>query len=131
MKKYIITLLLVTMVSFVGCKAQDEGQSSTVTKITPEKAKEMIEENSEVIILDVRTEEEFAQGHLKNAILLPDYNVTEKAESVLPDKNAPIIVYCRSGRRSSGASEALNQLGYSNIFDLGGIIDWPYDIVTD
>ncbi|HBL85251.1 MAG TPA: rhodanese-like domain-containing protein [Clostridiales bacterium] len=92
-------------------------------KITPEQAKEIINNESNTIILDVRTQSEYDTGHIKNAVLLPDYDVTEKADDVLPDKNAKILVYCRSGRRSEIAAQALIELGYTNVLDFGGIID--------
>lgn len=137
MKRSIIVLMLITMASSVGCTTQKPSQTSKDTQtlevinVSPEKAKEMIEENDNIIVLDVRTEEEFKEGHLEGAILLPDNQISNKAESILPDKDAKIIVYCRSGRRSAGASEALSQLGYSNVFDLGGITSWPYEIVIE
>ena len=79
--------------------------------------------------IDVRTDEEFAQGHIEDAILIPEYEVAERAENELPDKDALILVYCRSGRRSKIASEELVKLGYTNVKEFGGIIDWPYEIV--
>ncbi|MGN1027233.1 MAG: rhodanese-like domain-containing protein, partial [Faecousia sp.] len=85
----------------------------------------------EYVILDVRTEEEFAQGHIPGAILLPDYEIREEAERSLPDKDALILVYCRSGRRSKNAAETLAELGYTNIREFGGILDWPYGTVTE
>ena len=96
--------------------------------ITAEQAKQMMDRESDYIILDVRTLEEYVQGHIPNAILLPDYDIEEKAEEVLKDKKQLILVYCRSGRRSKLASEKLVQLGYTNIYEFGGIIDWPYEI---
>ena len=83
------------------------------------------------VILDVRTEEEFAEGHIPGAILIPDYEIESKAEQNLTDKNQLILVYCRSGRRSKNASAALVSLGYTNIREFGGIIDWPYETVSD
>ena len=81
------------------------------------------------IILDVRTQEEFDESHIEGAILIPDYEITNKAESVLKDKDQLILVYCRSGRRSKLAAEALVELGYTNVKEFGGIIDWPYETV--
>ncbi len=97
-------------------------------KITPQEAKTMMDAGG-VIILDVRTQEEFDGGHIKDAVLLPDTDVAQKAETVLPDRNARILVYCRSGRRSGLAAHALVDLGYTEVYDFGGIIDWPYDTV--
>ena len=75
------------------------------------------------------TQEEFAQGHIRNAILIPEYEIADRAEKELPHKNALILVYCRSGRRSKIAAEELSKLGYTNVKEFGGIIDWPYEIV--
>ena len=86
---------------------------------------------SDYVIIDARTEEEFAAGHIENAILIPEYEIAERAEEELPDKDALILVYCRSGRRSKIASEELVALGYTNVKEFGGIIDWPYEITMD
>ena len=99
-------------------------------KITPEEAKEMMDGGG-VLILDVRTTEEFAAGHIADAVLLPDYDIAAKAETVLTDKEATILVYCRTGRRSEGAARKLVELGYTGIYDFGGIVDWPYEVVTE
>lgn len=101
-------------------------------KITAEEAKEMIDRGGEeVVVVDVRTLEEFAAGHIENALLIPDYEVEEKAAVMLPDKEATILVYCRSGRRSEIASRKLISMGYINVYDFGGIIDWKYEIVRE
>lgn len=82
-----------------------------------------------IIILDVRTEEEFAEGHIPNAVLLPDTEVKQRAEELLPDKEQTILVYCRSGRRSALAAQELADMGYTNVYDFGGILDWTGDVV--
>lgn len=97
--------------------------------ITAQQAKEIMDTEEGYIILDVRTEEEYAERHIPNAILIPDYEIETKAEAVLKDKNQLILVYCRSGRRSKLAAESLIKLGYTNIKEFGGIIDWPYEVV--
>lgn len=97
-------------------------------KISAEEAKAMMDAGN-VTVLDVRTASEYAEGHIKNAILLPDTDINSKAHAVLPDKQAKILVYCRSGRRSELAARALVQMGYINVYDFGGIIDWPYETV--
>ena len=97
--------------------------------ITAEEAKKIMDTESEYVVLDVRTEEEFAQGHIPGAILIPDYEIREEAESSLPDKDALILVYCRSGRRSAEAAGKLQALGYEHIYDVGGLIGWPYGLV--
>lgn len=109
------------------------GQSTAATaveykKITPAEAKTLMDAGS-VIVLDVRTQSEFDQGHIKDAVLLPDYEIGAKAATVLPDKDAKILVYCRSGNRSASAAKELIKMGYTDVMDFGGIIDWPYDVV--
>ena len=99
------------------------------TKITPPKAAEMML-SDDVIILDVRTQEEFDKGHIPSAVLLPDFEVRENAKYVIPDKDQIILVYCQSGGRSKSASKELIEMGYTNIFDFGRISDWEGDLVT-
>lgn len=99
--------------------------------ITAEEAKKIMDTESEYVVLDVRTEDEFAQGHIPGAILIPDYAIREEAEEALPDKDALILVYCRSGRRSKNAAQILLELDYTNIREFGGILDWPYETVTE
>ena len=96
--------------------------------ITAEEAKEIIDSEEGYIILDVRTQEEYDEGHIPGAIVISHEEIAEKAEGVLTDKNQLILVYCRSGRRSKIAAEALVELGYTNIKEFGGIIDWPYEV---
>ncbi len=98
-------------------------------QITPAEAKAIMDEEDGYVILDVRTQEEFDEAHIDGAILIPDYEIADKAESVLKDKNQLILVYCRSGRRSKLAAEKLVKLGYTNVKEFGGIIDWPYETV--
>ena len=98
-------------------------------QITAEDAKKIMDSNEEHIILDVREQDEFDAGHIPGAILLPYTEIESKAGEMLPDKDKQILVYCRSGRRSKIAAEALARLGYTNIKEFGGIIDWPYEVV--
>ena len=102
---------------------------NTYQQITPKEAKTIMDTESGYIIIDARTEEEFAEGHIENAILIPEYEIKDRAEEELPDKEQLILVYCRSGRRSKIASEELVKLGYTNVKEFGGIIDWPYKTV--
>ena len=140
MKKNILTLIIIILGIFVlsGCTTDtgDSTQDSTMdnsnpTKINAEQAKEMIDSPTELIILDVRTKEEYEEGHIEGAILIPDTEIATKAEELLTDKNATLLVYCRSGRRSALASQSLNELGYTSVYDFGGILDWPYEVVTN
>ena len=96
--------------------------------ITAEKAKQLMDSEDGYIILDARTQEEYDQGHIPGAIVISHEEIAEKAEEVLTDKEQLILVYCRSGRRSKIAAEALVELGYTNIKEFGGIIDWPYEV---
>ena len=112
-----------------GDEIMNEVVTVTYEQISQAEAKNIIDTKSNFIILDVRTEEEFAEGHIENAILIPDYEITSKADEILKDKNQLILVYCRSGNRSKVASQALVELGYTNVKEFGGIIDWEYGIV--
>lgn len=131
MKKIVSISLaaLFCVLGFAACNQEEKDMKNKYEQITPDEAKERMDTDEDYIILDVRTEEEFAEGHIEGAVLIPDYEVAEKAESILSDKDQLILVYCRSGRRSKIASEELVNLGYTNVKEFGGIIDWPYEIV--
>ena len=105
-----------------------KGEKSMYEQITPEEAKKIMESGEEHTILDTRENDEFNEGHIAGAILIPYTEIENKAEGMLPDKDAQILVYCRSGRRSKIASESLVKLGYTNVKEFGGIIDWPYEV---
>lgn len=128
MKKFggLILMILISL-SLFGLTSCDKNIS--YEQITAQEAKVIMDTERDYIIIDARTEEEFADGHIKGAVLIPEYEIAEKAEVELTDKNALIFVYCRSGRRSKIASEELVKLGYTNVKEFGGIIDWPYEIV--
>ena len=128
--KGLIIMLLISL-SLFGMTAcgSENGKSSTYEQITAEQAKTIMDTEKDYVIIDARTEDEFAEGHIENAILIPEYEIKDRAEKELPDKEQLILVYCRSGRRSKIASEELVKLGYTNVKEFGGIIDWPYDIV--
>ena len=128
MKKFLILCLLAVMVLTACGQAKENDQEAVYVNITAEEAKQIMDSEEDYIILDVRTQEEYDQGHIPGAILIPDTEIKDKAEEVLTDKNQLILVYCRSGRRSKLAAEALVELGYTNIKEFGGIIDWPYEV---
>lgn len=92
-------------------------------------AKKIMDENNNIAIVDVREEDELIEGYIENSILIPLDTVENQAENVLKDKNQTILVYCRSGRRSAMACDILDKLGYSDVYDFGGIIDWPFEKV--
>ena len=132
MKRFsVILILIITCTAILyGCTSGGENKmENSYEQITPAQAKEIMDSQDAYIILDVRTQEEFDESHIEGAILIPDYEITDKAESVLKDKDQLILVYCRSGRRSKLAAEALVELGYTNVKEFGGIIDWPYETV--
>lgn len=106
-----------------------EAQTAVVKLISPKDAKELLAKDKSVILVDVRTAAEYKEGHIANSILVPSETIGQEAATKLSDKASTIIVYCRSGRRSALAAQELISLGYTNVFDLGGIIDWPYEVV--
>lgn len=131
MKKLKCILFTIVVLAFVAaCDKGEKGDLSNTAfiSITSEEAKNIMDSEENYVILDVRTQEEYDEGHIKNAVLIPDYEINEMAENMLPDKEQLILVYCRSGRRSKIASENLADMGYSNIREFGGIIDWEYEI---
>lgn len=129
MKIKFLLFLLVSMFLFTACAPKTE-ETTTYHKITAQEAKEKIDAG-DVTIVDVRTAEEYKENHIENAILIPNESIGSQKPEQLPDTNAVILVYCRSGRRSKEASEKLVELGYKNIYDFGGIIDWSYETVAE
>ena len=127
MKKRIFLLLAVMILTACG-QDKENNQGAVYVNITAEEAKQIMDSEEGYIILDVRTQEEYDQGHIPGAILISHEEIAEKAEGVLTDKEQLILVYCRRGRRSKIAAEALVELGYTNIKEFGGIIDWPYEV---
>ena len=127
MKKLILLLLAVMMLTACGQTTKND-QEAVYVNITAEEAKEIMESAEGYVILDVRTQEEYDQGHIPGAVLIPNTEIETRAEEELPDKDQLILVYCRSGNRSKKAAEVLVELGYTNIKEFGGIIDWPYEV---
>ena len=107
----------------------EKGEKAMYEQITAEEAKRIMDSGEEHIILDTREQDEYDEGHIEGAILIPYTEIENKAEEMLPDKDAQILVYCRSGRRSKIAAESLSKLGYTNVKEFGGIIDWKYEVV--
>ena len=124
----LVIMLLISLSLFGLTACKGGGNNATYEQITPQEAKAIMDTEQDYSIIDARTEEEFAEGHIENAILIPEYEIAQRAEKELPDKDALILVYCRSGRRSKIASEELVNLGYTNVKEFGGIIDWPYEV---
>lgn len=122
MKKILILVFIALML--FGC-AEEETAYKT---IDPETAYENLQEDDSILLMDVRTKEEFLLGTIPGSVLVPLDTIEENMEDLYPDKEQEIYVFCRSGNRSQTASNLLIELGYTNVHDLGGIIDWPYDI---
>ena len=126
-KRFLIALLTFTLP--FGCVGCSDGGSASYDQIGGAEAKALMDSESGYVIIDARTQEEYDQGHIPGAILIPEYEIADRAEKELPDKDQLILVYCRSGRRSKIAAEELVKLGYTNVKEFGGIIDWEYEIV--
>ena len=128
MKKWIILLLAALLLT--GCSVEKgEKDVADYEMITAQQAKKIMDTQEGYVILDTRTEEEYETGHIPGAIIISHEEIKEKAEQVLTDKGQLILVYCRSGRRSKLAAQDLVDLGYTNVKEFGGIIDWPYEVV--
>ena len=130
--------LLVAALSLllVGCAGNNQ-QSGEPAKgeamyhqLAQEEAKKRMDSGDPVVILDVRTQAEYDAGHIAGAVLLPNEKIGEEMPTELPDKNAEILIYCRSGNRSAQAARKLVEMGYTAVYDFGGINSWPYDLVA-
>ena len=136
-------MLLLCMMCGAGVQSKDDSQTTgdknlsnvegstqevTYEKISLEEAKQLMKDEEGYIILDVRTKEEFAEGHIPGAICVPNETISDEMPEELPEKDQLILVYCRSGNRSKQASKKLAELGYTNIKEFGGIIDWDGEI---
>ncbi len=132
----IIALVLVGAFVFTGCGQGNKKEGENMPKInakewilSPEQGKKMMEENKSIQLIDVRTVAEYQEGHIAGAKNFPLDQVVSKVSAAYPDKTTPIIVYCRSGRRSEEAAKELRKAGYTTVYDMGGIMAWPYEIV--
>ena len=127
MKKLFFFFLAVMMLTACG-QDKENDQGAVYMNITAEEAKQIMDSEEGYIILDVRAQDEYDEGHIPGAIVIPHTQIEAEAENVLTDKDQLILVYCRSGRRSKIAAATLVELGYTNIKEFGGIIDWPYEV---
>lgn len=147
--KRIVFLLLALLLVLTACAAESDnsapvdssettGTTDTDTApvevtwgtLTAEEAKARMDSGDPVTVVDVRTAQEYADGHIEGALLLPNEEIGTKEPYLLPDKDAEILLYCRSGNRTQQAAKKLTAMGYTNVYDFGGIIDWPYETVT-
>jgi len=142
MKKILIAGLALAVMAGTSCGAGGVIQSENTPdpieapepayhKITADQAKKIMDSGDSYILLDVRGVKEYREGHIEGAMCIPHDEIAARAPDELPDQNALILVYCRSGRRSEQASLALVQLGYTQVYDFGGILDWPYETVSE
>ena len=130
-----IFLIIFSILGLTGCSSSEnrpntESNSNTYQQITVQEAANILQSETNYILLDVRTAQEYASGHIPGAVNLPNETITSEAIQQLPDKEQLILVYCRSGNRSKQASEKLVNLGYTNIVEFGGINDWSGEVVT-
>lgn len=109
---------------------EDMTGKAAYQKISAEDAYEMMV-SQEVVVVDVRTREEYDGGHIENAVLVPNESIGSEMPETLPDKEATLLIYCRSGRRSKDDAQKLLALGYQSVYDFGGVIDWPYELVKE
>ena len=138
MSKVLLACMFAVFFALTGCRDSTEvepsvnengGKKTGYQKIAAAEARRIMEDGRAFILLDVRTGEEFADERIDGAVLLPNNEIRERAASVLVDKDMRVFVYCRSGRRSEQAANELAAMGYANVFDIGGIMDWPYETV--
>lgn len=137
-KKIILLALAIITVAtvFAGCTQKTGNEQTEATQVNigtyyqipQDEAKRIMDEESDYIIVDAREQSEYDEGHIKGAIVIPYTEIEQKAEEMLPDKEQLILVYCRSGRRSKIAAQSLANMGYTNVKEFGGIIDWQYEI---
>jgi len=118
-------ILFFAAIALIGCSSEDAEFSFMSTA----DAYELITSEADVIVLDVRSEAEFLEGHIEGSILLPVDEIADRAEDILTNRDAMILVICRSGNRSQTASQELADLGYTNVYDIGGIMSWPGEII--
>ena len=109
---------------------EDITDKAAYHKLSAEDAYEMMV-SQEVVVVDVRTRAEYDGGHIENAVLVPNESIGSEMPETLPDKEATLLIYCRSGRRSKDAAQKLLALGYQSVYDFGGVIDWPYELVKE
>lgn len=129
MRRILITVLLAALLLF-GCTA-GQSDNTAYRRISQEQASQMLQDEKDYILLDVRTQEEFAEGHIPGAICIPHEEITDKDIPQLPDKNQLIMVYCRSGRRSKIAAAQLAKNGYTNVVEFGGVNTWTGELTTN
>ena len=127
--KRIVLLVLSVVMMLSGCALTNSSPSASYTQITQEEAKEKMKKDDGHIIIDVRRQDEYDEGHIPGAVLIPNESITDKQPEELPELDRIILVYCRSGRRSKEASQKLADIGYTHVYEFGGINTWTGEIV--
>ena len=127
--KRLVLAFFVIIVLLTGCAHPSNSSAASYKQITQEKAKEMMAKDDGHIIVDVRRQDEYDEGHIPGALLIPNESITDKQPDELPDLNQIILIYCRSGRRSKEASQKLADMGYTNVYEFGGINTWTGEVV--
>lgn len=127
--KRLAIIFFAIIVLLSGCAQPSGSTTASYKQITQEEAKEMMAKDDGHIIVDVRRQDEYDEGHIPDAVLIPNESITDKQPDELPDLNQIILVYCRSGRRSKEASQKLADIGYTNVYEFGGINTWTGEIV--
>ena len=131
MKK--LTVLTVLLFCLCGCagEKQEDLPEASYRRISQEEAKRIMEEETDYLIIDVRTEEEFKEGHIPGALNIPNETIIDARPSQLPDSTQVLLIYCRSGNRSRQAAQKLADMGYVNVYEFGGINTWDGEITTE
>lgn len=130
-KYYTITVPLLLILQIAAAVMLLSGcGSASYTQISQDEAMKMMQEQSDYLIVDVRRPDEFAEGHIAGAVNVPNETIEDEAPDALPDKEQTLLVYCRSGNRSKEASQKLADMGYTNVYEFGGINTWKGEIVT-
>lgn len=132
-------VLVMLAVLMIGCSQGGQTKEETTaaktgasyTQIPQDLAKEMMRADDSLVVVDVRTQDEYAEGHIPGAICIPNESIVDAQPAELPDLEQTILVYCRSGRRSKEAAQKLADMGYTNVYEFGGIIDWTGEVVTE
>ena len=136
MSKIVAVILAIVLIVIIGIfildtRGENMEKEAIFKSVSMDEIGQIMNENEGYIILDVRTEEEFKEGHIPGAICIPNETIAGDVVNILPDKEQLILVYCRSGNRSKQAATKLQKLGYTNIVEFGGIVDWTGEIVTE
>ena len=136
MKKNLILVFTLLLVFTTGCSAfgpaaDTEKSSPAFRQISQEEAKEMMAKDDGHVVVDVRRQDEYDAGHIPGAILVPNESIGCDSPEALPDYDQIILIYCRTGNRSRQAAQKLASMGYTNIYEFGGITTWTGDVVTD